>query len=103
MIEIIECDGVKEQLEQQRPDYIRFYAAWKRIVMANGWQTMAEHFLDDAPSQPNQNSHNRVCTVGQLRGPGYDETFRVHYNVKQDDRVYVLELGDNLSVDNIKN
>jgi len=101
-MEIIECKGVAEQLEQQRPEYVRFYAAWKRIVMANGWESVPEHFLDDSPTQLNQNPRNRICTVGLLQGPGHYEAFRVHYNVKQDDRLYVLEIGDKLSIDSVK-
>lgn len=104
-MKIIECDGVTAQLEQQRPEFVKFYETWKRVVTKSGMDGLTMYFPEDYPvnvTNPNQNPENRVCTVGLLKGPNHHEEFRVHYKIKEDGQVYVLEVGHELAIDRMK-
>ena len=104
-LELIECDGVSEQLAQQRPEYQKFYETWKRVYTKSGHKVMTEYFPRDNPTNytcPDENPDNRVCTLGSFEGPHLNEKFRVHYRIKDDGRVYILEVGINLGIDKIK-
>ncbi|MDH5181436.1 MAG: hypothetical protein OEZ39_07805 [Gammaproteobacteria bacterium] len=104
-VELIECAGVAEQLQQQRPEFVRFYTTWKRVFTKSGHKGITQYFPKDHPvdfTNPDQRPGNRVCTVGLLEGPNHHEEFRVHYDIAADGRVYVLEVGHQLKIDNIK-
>lgn len=100
-MKIIECSGVSEQLAKVRPEFVRFYAAWKRILTIHGWEKLVEHFPDDA-SRQGHDPRIRTCTIGYMKGPAYLERLRVQYNAKKDDQIYVMEVGDLLAVDRVK-
>jgi hypothetical protein len=101
-MKIIETPGIREQLAGEKPEYVRFYEAWKRIVAANGWEKLGELLIDDAPSASDGNPRNRVSTVAVLQGPAFYESFRVNYNAEDDERIRVLDVGTRLRIDHIR-